>query len=40
MIDVHVEYPTETGDRGGSGYVLLDWITSISLSSRPGGKND
>lgn len=38
MIDVHVEYPAETGVKGGSGFMLLDWITSISLPSVLGGK--
>lgn len=38
MIDVHVEYPTETAIRGGLGYLLLEWIASISFSSsRPVG---
>lgn len=38
MIDVHVEYPTETGVRGGSGYMLFLDIHSIILKTR--GEND
>lgn len=33
MIDAQVEYSTETGIRGGSGYLLLEWFASFSLSS-------